>query len=42
VASAGNVKDMFQQIVAMGSDIETRVNIHSVWVLIERMTVAGS
>lgn len=42
VTIAGNMKDMFQQIVAIGSDIETRSNIHSGSVLIERMTVAGS
>ncbi|TFF34605.1 metalloprotease PmbA [Pseudomonas sp. RIT623] len=42
VTIAGNMKDMFQQIVAIGSDIETRSNIHCGSVLIERMTVAGS
>lgn len=42
VTIAGNMKDMFQQIVAIGSDVETRSNIHTGSVLIERMTVAGS
>ncbi|MER2297749.1 MAG: metalloprotease PmbA, partial [Pseudomonas sp.] len=42
VTIAGNMKDMFQQIVAIGSDLETRSNIHTGSVLIERMTVAGS
>jgi PmbA protein len=42
VTIAGNMKDMFQQIVAIGNDLETRSNIHTGSVLIERMTVAGS
>ncbi|MBF8781763.1 metalloprotease PmbA [Pseudomonas fulva] len=42
VTIAGNMKDMFQKIVAIGNDIETRSNIHTGSVLIERMTVAGS
>lgn len=42
VTIAGNMKDIFQQIVAIGSDLETRSNIHTGSVLIERMTVAGS
>lgn len=42
VTIAGNMKDMFDRIVAIGSDVETRSNIHTGSVLIERMTVAGS
>jgi PmbA protein len=42
ITIAGNMKDMFQQIVAIGSDLETRSNIHTGSVLIEKMTVAGS
>ncbi|WP_459206639.1 metalloprotease PmbA [Pseudomonas sp. MLB6B] len=42
VTIAGNMKDMFQQIVAIGNDLETRSNIHTGSVLIERMTVAGN
>ncbi|WP_120996851.1 metalloprotease PmbA [Stutzerimonas urumqiensis] len=42
VTIAGNLRDMFRQIVAIGSDVETRSSIHTGSVLIERMTVAGS
>ncbi|PVZ12338.1 MULTISPECIES: metalloprotease PmbA [unclassified Pseudomonas] len=42
VTIAGNMKDMFGKIAAIGSDIETRSHIRSGSVLIERMTVAGS
>jgi PmbA protein len=42
VTIAGNLRDMFRQIVAVGSDLEMRSNIRSGSVLIERMTVAGS
>lgn len=42
ITIAGNMKDMFQQIVAIGSDLETRSNIHTGSVLIEKMMVAGS
>ncbi len=42
VTIAGNLKDMFRQIVAIGSDLELRGNIRTGSVLIERMTVAGS
>lgn len=42
VTIAGNLKDMFRQIVAVGSDLELRGNIRTGAVLIERMTVAGS
>lgn len=42
VTIAGNLRDMFQQVVAVGSDLETRSNIRTGSVLIERMTVAGS
>lgn len=42
VTIAGNLRDMFRQIVAVGSDLETRSNIRTGSVLIERMTVAGS
>lgn len=41
VTIAGNLKDMFQQIVAIGSDIEVRGSKHIGSVLIERMMVAG-
>ncbi|MFY1666858.1 metalloprotease PmbA [Pseudomonas sp. Pseu.R1] len=42
VTIAGNMRDMFKQIVAVGSDLEMRSNIRTGSVLIERMTVAGS
>ncbi len=42
VTIAGNLREMFRQIVAIGNDQETRSNIHTGSVLIERMTVAGS
>ncbi|WPC04337.1 metalloprotease PmbA [Pseudomonas benzenivorans] len=42
VTIAGNLRDMFRQIVAVGSDLELRSNIRTGSVLIERMTVAGS
>ena len=42
VTIAGNLRDMFKQIVAVGSDLELRSNIRTGSVLIEKMTVAGS
>ncbi len=42
VTIAGNMRDMFRQIVAVGSDLELRNNIRTGSVLIEKMTVAGS
>jgi PmbA protein len=42
VTIAGNLRDMFKQIVAIGSDLELRSNIRTGSILIERMTVAGS
>ncbi len=42
ITIAGNLKDMFRQIVAVGSDVDTRGNIRSGSILIENMTVAGS
>ncbi|WXL26692.1 metalloprotease PmbA [Ectopseudomonas mendocina] len=42
VTIAGNMRDMFRQIVAVGSDLELRGNVRTGSVLIERMTVAGS
>ena len=41
VTIAGNLRDMFRQILAIGSDLETRGTIRTGSVLIERMTVAG-
>jgi len=41
ITIAGNLKDMFMAIVAIGNDIERRGNIRCGSVQIERMTVAG-
>ena len=41
VTIAGNLRDMFRQILAIGSDLEMRGTIRTGSVLIERMTVAG-
>lgn len=41
ITIAGNLKDMFKSIVAIGNDVERRGNIRSGSVLLERMTVAG-
>ncbi len=38
---AGNLKDMFKGIVAVGSDVDLRGNFHTGSILIDRMTVAG-
>jgi PmbA protein len=42
VTIAGNMRDMFKQIVAVGNDLELRSNIRTGSVLIEKMMVAGS
>jgi len=42
VTIAGNLRDMFRQIVAVGCDVERRSSVHTGSVLIERMKVAGS
>ncbi|MHA6492587.1 metalloprotease PmbA [Pseudomonas borbori] len=42
VTIAGNLRDMFRQIVAVGSDLELRSNVRTGSVMIEKMTVAGS
>ena len=41
VTVAGNLKDMFRGIVALGTDMETRGSRQVGSILIERMTVAG-
>ena len=41
ITIAGNLKDMYQQIVAVGSDVDARGGIRTGSVLIERMTIAG-
>jgi PmbA protein len=42
VTIAGNLRDMFRQIVAVGCDLERRGNICTGSVLVEKMMVAGS
>jgi PmbA protein len=42
ITIAGNLKQMFAGIQAIGTDVETRGNIRSGSILIESMTVAGS
>ena len=38
---AGNLNDMYRQIIAVGNDIETRTNIQTGSILIEQMSIAG-
>jgi PmbA protein len=42
ITIAGNLKQMFQDIVAIGNDIDTRGSRHIGSMLIARMTIAGS
>ena len=42
VTLAGNLKDIFNNIRKVGSDVDTRSGIHSGSVLVEGMTVAGT
>jgi len=41
ITIAGNLKDMFKNIVAVGNDMDYRGNIRSGSILIERMSIAG-
>jgi PmbA protein len=42
ITVAGNLIEMYRQIVAVGNDVDTRRNIQTGSVLIENMTVAGN
>jgi len=42
ITIAGNLKDMFRDIVAIGSDVDRRGSRHVGSILVGRMTVAGS
>lgn len=42
VTIAGNLRDMFKQVVAVGTDLDRRGNIQTGSIMIEGMTVAGS
>lgn len=41
ITIAGNLRDMYQQLVEVGSDVDLRGNIRTGSLLIENMTVAG-
>ena len=41
ITIASNLKDMFQQIIAIGSDLDMRGSVQAPSMLIEKMTVAG-
>jgi PmbA protein len=41
ITIAGNLKDMFKNIVAVGSDVDLRGNIRSGSILLEQMSIAG-
>jgi len=41
ITIAGNLKDMYRNIVAVGSDVDTRGGIRTGSVLLEEMTIAG-
>ncbi|GAB6140477.1 metalloprotease PmbA [Methylosoma difficile] len=41
ITIAGNLKEMFKQIVAIGSDVDYRGNIRTGSILVEKMSVAG-
>ena len=41
ITIAGNLKDMFKSIVAVGSDTDYRGNIRTGSILVEQMAVAG-
>jgi len=42
ITIAGNLKQMFQDIVALGNDLDRRGSRHIGSMLISRMTIAGS
>lgn len=41
ITIAGNLKEMYEQIVAVGSDVDVRGGIRTGSVLLEKMTIAG-
>jgi PmbA protein len=41
ITIAGNLREMFQQVVAVGNDVDTRGGIRTGSVLLEQMTIAG-
>ncbi|MGE0115333.1 MAG: metalloprotease PmbA [Steroidobacteraceae bacterium] len=42
ITIAGNLKDMFKHVVAIGSDVDVRGGIRTGSILLESMTIAGS
>lgn len=42
ITIAGNLKDMYRQLIAIGDDIDTRGNIHTGSWLIDGLTIAGA
>jgi PmbA protein len=42
ITVAGNLKQMYEQIVAVGSDVDLRGSVRTGSILIEQMTIAGS
>ena len=42
ITIAGNLREMFRQIVAVGRDVDLRGNIRTGSILVENMTLAGS
>jgi PmbA protein len=42
ITVAGNLKEIFRRVAAVGNDVDTRGNIRSGSILIENMTVAGN
>ena len=41
ITIAGNLRDMFRDIVAVGSDVDRRGSRHTGSIMVARMTVAG-
>jgi PmbA protein len=41
ITIAGNLKDMFKAIIAIGNDVDLRGNVRTGSVLIEQMSIAG-
>ncbi|HYA37139.1 MAG TPA: metalloprotease PmbA [Candidatus Methylomirabilis sp.] len=42
ITIAGNLREMYRQLLAVGNDVDTRGNLRSGSILIENMTVAGN
>ena len=42
ITIAGNLKDMYQRIIALGTDVDVRGSIRNGSVLLDEMTIAGN